>query len=122
MTELFRGVFTIPSTPKKPNLEIDWDGLRRMVDFCVECGAHGIVWPVNASGFANQNRCHDGTKSFVGTVCSRKIPVSLGDHSTRCGCKQHPIRRGCISVWGQTMCLIPQDVEATAKDSGPNRQ
>ena len=47
----FRGVFTIPSTPFDENLEIDWEGLKRIVDFCVDCGAHGIVWPVNASGF-----------------------------------------------------------------------
>ena len=47
----FRGVFTIPSTSFDEDLEIDWEGLRRIVDFCVDCGAHGIVWPVNASGF-----------------------------------------------------------------------
>jgi dihydrodipicolinate synthase/N-acetylneuraminate lyase len=49
--EAFRGVFTIPSTPFAEDLEVDWDGLRRVIDFCVDCGAHGIVWPVNASGF-----------------------------------------------------------------------
>ncbi|HUB33261.1 MAG TPA: dihydrodipicolinate synthase family protein [Bryobacteraceae bacterium] len=47
--EPFRGVFTIPSTPFKENGEIDIASFRRMVDFCVACGAHGLVFPVNAS-------------------------------------------------------------------------
>ena len=52
MPKPFRGVFTIPFTPIHRNQAVDWEGLRRVVDFCVECGAHGIVWPVNASQFA----------------------------------------------------------------------
>ncbi len=50
-SEPFRGVFTIPSTPFTEDLEVDWDGLKRVIDFCVNCGAQGIVWPVNASSF-----------------------------------------------------------------------
>lgn len=49
----FRGIFTIPSTPFHPNGEIDVPGFRRIVDFCVECGAHGLVYPVNASEFTS---------------------------------------------------------------------
>jgi dihydrodipicolinate synthase/N-acetylneuraminate lyase len=47
--EPFRGVFTIPSTPFQKNGEIDVPSFRRMVDFCIACGAHGLVFPVNAS-------------------------------------------------------------------------
>jgi 4-hydroxy-tetrahydrodipicolinate synthase len=47
--EPFRGVFTIPSTPFKETGEIDIPSFRRMIDFCVACGAHGLVFPVNAS-------------------------------------------------------------------------
>ena len=47
----FRRVFTIPSTPFDTNRDIDWGGLKQVIDSCVACGAHGIVWPVNASGF-----------------------------------------------------------------------
>ena len=45
----FRGIFTIPSTPFLENGAIDIPSFRRIVDFCVECGAHGLVFPVNAS-------------------------------------------------------------------------
>jgi dihydrodipicolinate synthase/N-acetylneuraminate lyase len=47
--EPFRGVFTIPSTPFSENGELDIPSFRRMIDFCVGCGAHGLVFPVNAS-------------------------------------------------------------------------
>ena len=47
--EPYRGVFTIPSTPFRPDGEIDIPSFRRVVDFCIACGAHGLVFPVNAS-------------------------------------------------------------------------
>ena len=47
----FRGVFTIPSTPFWEDGQVDVASFRRVVDFCVECGAHGLVYPVNASEF-----------------------------------------------------------------------
>jgi len=48
---VFRGIFTIPSTPFQENGEIDISSFKRVVDFCIECGAHGLVFPVNASEF-----------------------------------------------------------------------
>ena len=75
----FRGVFTIPSTPFLENDEIDWDDFRRVLDFCVNCGAHGIVWPVNASGFAvltDEERLR-GMQVVVEQV-DGQIPVVLG--------------------------------------------
>jgi dihydrodipicolinate synthase/N-acetylneuraminate lyase len=50
-TKPFWGIYTIPSTPYKENGEIDIPSFRRTVDFCVECGAHGLVYLVNASEF-----------------------------------------------------------------------
>ena len=49
----FRGIFTIPSTPFLLNGEIDVEGFKCIVDFCIECGAHGLVYPVNASEFTS---------------------------------------------------------------------
>lgn len=48
----YRGVFTIPSTPFREDGEIDIPSFRRVIDFCIECGAHGLVYPVNASEFS----------------------------------------------------------------------
>ncbi len=47
----YRGVFTIPSTPFRETREIDILSFQRMIDFCIECGSHGLVYPVNASEF-----------------------------------------------------------------------
>ena len=47
----YRGIFTIPSTPFQENGEIDVPSFQRMIDFCIECGSHGLVYPVNASEF-----------------------------------------------------------------------
>lgn len=79
MTESFRGVYTIPSTPLTPELDIDWDGLRGVVDFCIECGAHGLVWPVNASGFAtlSDDERLKGAEVVVEQTDGR-IPVVIG--------------------------------------------
>lgn len=47
----FRGVYTIPVTPFHEDGAIDYPSLRRCVEYCIECGAHGLVMPVNASEF-----------------------------------------------------------------------
>ena len=79
MSTPFRGVFTIPSTPFDEQLEVDWQGLRRVVDFCVGCGAHGIVWPVNASGFAvlSDEERLEGMQVVVEQAAGR-VPVVIG--------------------------------------------
>ncbi len=46
-----RGLFTIPVTPFTDQGALDVESLRRLIAFCVEAGAHGIVAPVNASEF-----------------------------------------------------------------------
>jgi dihydrodipicolinate synthase/N-acetylneuraminate lyase len=79
MSTPFRGVFTIPSTPFDERLEVDWEGLCRVVDFCIACGAHGIVWPVNASSFAvlsDEERLR-GARVVVEQVTGR-VPVVIG--------------------------------------------
>ena len=78
-SDTFRGVFTIPSTPFKQNGDVDWGDLKRVIDFCIACGAHGIVWPVNASSFpvlTDQERM-DGMQMVVEHIAGR-IPAILG--------------------------------------------
>jgi 4-hydroxy-tetrahydrodipicolinate synthase len=49
----YRGVFTIPCTPFTSDGRLDEASLEREVEFCIACGAHGIVAPVNASEFTS---------------------------------------------------------------------
>ncbi|MDW8366133.1 MAG: dihydrodipicolinate synthase family protein [Abditibacteriales bacterium] len=51
MSATWRGIFTIPQTPFDEQGQLDETSLRREIDFCLACGAHGIVMPVLASEF-----------------------------------------------------------------------
>src|SRR5690242_3770346 len=47
----WRGIFAIPPTPFNEQGELDLAAMRRVIDFTVGCGAHGIVYPVMVSEF-----------------------------------------------------------------------
>jgi dihydrodipicolinate synthase/N-acetylneuraminate lyase len=47
----WRGIFPIVVTPFTEGYELDEKGLRRVVRFCIEAGARGLVGPANASEF-----------------------------------------------------------------------
>jgi dihydrodipicolinate synthase/N-acetylneuraminate lyase len=79
MSQPYRGVYTIPSTPFDERYQIDEGGLRRIVDFCVGCGAHGLVYPVNASAFTtltDEERVR--ASRVVVEQCAGRIPVVIG--------------------------------------------
>jgi len=48
-----QGVLAIPSTLIREDGEVDIPSFRQVLGFCVECGAHGLVFPVNASEFTS---------------------------------------------------------------------
>jgi dihydrodipicolinate synthase/N-acetylneuraminate lyase len=45
----FRGVYVILPTPFDERGNLDLEGLKRIVSFSIDCGAHGVVGPANAS-------------------------------------------------------------------------
>ena len=49
--EPFAGIFPILQTPFFDDERIDTDSFLRQVDFIIEAGGHGLVWPQNASEF-----------------------------------------------------------------------
>lgn len=88
-TQRHHGIFTIPATPFHDDLTIDEASFRREIEFCAQCGAHGIVWPVGVSemmtlsdderraGFrliATENR-HRAT--FVAGISGTSIPHAV---------------------------------------------
>lgn len=79
MSISFRGVYTIPPTPFTDDDQVDIAGLRRIVDFCVACGAHGIVAPVNASEgpFLTDDERRRVIEVLVEQT-NRRIPVMIG--------------------------------------------
>lgn len=44
-----RGVYAIPPTPFDEGGAIDFDGIRAVIEFCIEAGSHGILYPANVS-------------------------------------------------------------------------
>lgn len=75
----FRGIFTIPLTPFRPDGTIDVAGFRRVVEFSMECGAHGLVYPVNASEWYHLS---DGERFELTEVLieqnAGRLPVVVG--------------------------------------------
>ncbi len=79
----FQGIFAIPLTPFTPQGAWDEIAQRRIVDFCVEKGAHGIVGPIIASEYYALS---DDERFQVAEVLvqqtARRLPVLLGVTAT----------------------------------------
>jgi dihydrodipicolinate synthase/N-acetylneuraminate lyase len=75
----FRGVFAIPCTPFTEDGTLDEESLWQEVEFCVQCGAHGLVAPVNASEFTSLS--DDERRRVVEIVAEAavgRVPVVAG--------------------------------------------
>ncbi|MCY4375665.1 MAG: dihydrodipicolinate synthase family protein, partial [Spirochaetaceae bacterium] len=51
MSEPLRGIFPVVLTPYAEDGSIDMEALAREVDFSVQAGTHGLVFPVLGSEF-----------------------------------------------------------------------
>jgi 4-hydroxy-tetrahydrodipicolinate synthase len=83
MSDSWRGIFPIVITPFTESGELDEASLRRVVRFCIEVGARGLVGPANASEFATLS--DDERKRWLEIVVGEaagQIPVVA---STTCG-------------------------------------
>jgi len=79
----WRGIFPIPVTPFKPDLSIDYDSLRRQVQFCLSYGAHGLVYPAVVSEFFTLSDAE--RRSVLETVLDEvngRVPVIAGVTAT----------------------------------------
>ena len=76
MNQPWRGIFVIVVTPFTSGHELDEAGLRKVVRFCIEAGAHGLVGPANASEFSTLS--DDERKRWIEIVVGEtggQIPV-----------------------------------------------
>jgi dihydrodipicolinate synthase/N-acetylneuraminate lyase len=51
MSIILRGIFPVLQTPLTKDGELDIKSLKREVNFCIQAGAHGLVYPVLGSEF-----------------------------------------------------------------------
>lgn len=79
-----RGLFTIPVTPFTDDGALDEASLRKVIAFCIEAEANGIVTPVNASEFTTLD---DAERRLVTRVAvaeteragaKGRVPVVIG--------------------------------------------
>lgn len=83
MATAWRGIFPIVVTPFTASYELDEAGLRKVVRFCIDAGARGLVGPANASEFSTLS--DDERKRWIEIVVSEaggQVPVVA---STTCG-------------------------------------
>ena len=75
----YRGIFAPVLTPYKENGEIDYDSLRKMVDFTIDCGCHGIVTTANAAEFDTfSDEEHHETIRVIVNQTNGCVPVVAG--------------------------------------------
>jgi 4-hydroxy-tetrahydrodipicolinate synthase len=81
--EPFAGIFPILQTPFSDDESIDTETFVRQIDFVIEAGGHGLVWPQNASEFQvlTDNERYMMAELIVERVGGTK-PVIIGVQST----------------------------------------
>jgi dihydrodipicolinate synthase/N-acetylneuraminate lyase len=76
MSKPWRGIFPIVVTPFTEGYELDEKSLRKLVHFCLQAGAHGLVGPANASEFSTLS--DDERKRWIEIVVAEtggQVPV-----------------------------------------------
>lgn len=104
MSQPWRGIFPIVVTPFTPGLELDEAGLRRVVRFCIEAGARGLVGPANASEFTTLS--DDERRRWIEIVVGEaagQVPVIA---ATTCGHAQPAIVLGRFAQQVGAACIM----------------
>jgi 4-hydroxy-tetrahydrodipicolinate synthase len=79
MTTPFRGIFAVVQTPLDADDQLDIDSLKNEVAFCIQAGAHGLVFPVLAGEFQYlSDRERQRLVEVVTTEAAGRIPVVVG--------------------------------------------
>jgi 4-hydroxy-tetrahydrodipicolinate synthase len=79
MSKQFHGVYAILPTPFDDQGGLDVESLRRVVSFTIECGAHGVVSPANASEvpYLSDSERRTVVETVVAETAGR-VPVVAG--------------------------------------------
>lgn len=106
-----RGIYAIPPTPFLDNGELDEQGLRNIIRFCLKAGAHGIVAPVNASEFISLT---DEERQRVIRIAVEeaggRIPVVAGVAGT---CQEQAVHhaKAAVRIGADSLIAMPPYVK-----------
>lgn len=90
-----RGVFKILATPYKEDKSVDYDDLAAEVEFLVDCGMQGLVWPQNSSDlpWLTTDEVMEGmeviAKAAKGTAPALVLGVQANDTDSMLGLARH---------------------------------
>ena len=74
-----QGIFPVLQTPLTSSGDLDTDSLKRQVSFCIQAGAHGLVFPVLGSEFQYlSDRERQRLVPVVVAEAAGRIPVVAG--------------------------------------------
>ncbi len=79
MKKQLRGIFPVIPTPFHEDMSVDYDAVKRVVDFCLDCGAHGFLTTAMASEFYTLTDSEHN--QIVETIISHtagRVPVVVG--------------------------------------------
>jgi dihydrodipicolinate synthase/N-acetylneuraminate lyase len=116
MTERLRGIFPVLQTPLDAQGELDIPSLRREVNFCINAGAHGIVFPALGSEvqfLSDRERQHlvevvaaeaSGRIPFIATVSAPSTAIAV-EHA-----------RHAATVNAQAVMALPPYISPASSD------
>ncbi|MGY8826541.1 MAG: dihydrodipicolinate synthase family protein [Candidatus Latescibacterota bacterium] len=103
MDDVMRGIFAVMQTALKPDGEFDLEGMKKQVDFCIECGGHGLVFPVLGGEF--QYLSEDEREQLIGVVvdaAAGRVPGVAGvagpSKAIAVECTKGAVRAGADAV------------------------
>ena len=116
MAPLLRGIFPVLQTPVDANGAIDIDSLKKEVAFCIEAGAHGMVFPVLGSEF--QYLTEEERGSLIEVIVNEaagRIPVVAGVAGTSRQVAEVCAQRAAATKADAVIALPPYIASATPK-------
>lgn len=79
MIEQLRGVYPVVETPFHENMEVDYEGLRNIVDFNIDCGAAGFLTTAMSSEFYTlTDEEHNKVVETILEQTRGRVPVVVG--------------------------------------------
>ncbi len=110
----FRGVFKILATPYKEDKSVDYEDLAAEVDFLVQCGMQGLVWPQNSSDlpFLTDDEVMEGmeviAKAAKGTTPTLVLGVQGRNTESMLGFARHAEQLGADAM----IAMPPKDAKS----------
>lgn len=116
-SDKYRGVWPVMLTPFDANREIDWDSLKKLIDWYISAGVHGLFANCQSSEmfFLSEAESLQLTR-FVLDYTAGRVPVVASGH-TACGLSQQIDQLGAMAETGVDSVILISNRFAMASES-----